>query len=286
MFGVDDIVVAAIASAVVGAAASSAGAAVAADANRRTANSAADKSLAQSKDLAQWQATELPALQLQGMKKAGLSPILAYDNIGSSSVPVLSPVKADSGFGGLSNLGKIFSEIPEKMADVRQKGSSSGYLDNLTEMNNARIQLERQQANAQIRLADSQISLNQARALSEAGVPQKMQKELAYYDALINHLNYDNKQSASVDLGPLGRWGAQVTPGIFGKLLDGFMHSRALSHGLSHASEALPGEASKRQTERDRQEAEKRAKEERDKNTRSVARAAGLRAFWSWLRNK
>lgn len=129
--------------------------------------SAARDQFALDQAMRQWSATEMPSLQMQGLRRAGVNPILAYGNF-SSSVQ-----------GGTYPALGTESE-PNRLQDL---GSTLG---SIVGAHSARRQLKLAETRQEADIAESvsRLRLNEVKADSERDSAALKRSQSAYYDLL------------------------------------------------------------------------------------------------------
>lgn len=111
----------------------------------KNAKESSARQLASSKDFSTWSATQLPSLQVQGLKAAGLNPILAAPNsIGGGAVTLSAPSGYDGG------------------ADSRGGFSASDFHQSLLAKRSAKLDVDAQAIDNVTRLADAESSVSSA----------------------------------------------------------------------------------------------------------------------------
>lgn len=139
--------------------------------NAYAAQQANDTSFSQSRDMAEWQAKELPKLKVQGLRDAGLNPILGYDSLGSASVPVFNAQAGSA--GDFSQIGRILSKLPEvQSADALRKSEiekNNNDILNQAQIVASNIANAGRQTDANVAEAQSRIALNNARTMETLG---------------------------------------------------------------------------------------------------------------------
>lgn len=118
--------------------------------NKNAAYDAFKNQLYGSKELARFQAEELPSLQMAGYKRAGINPIVAYGGLGSSSMPSMSVSAARQ---EAPDFGAVFSRATARRElDLRE----------------SLVEQEQERAD---RLADAKIAdMKEARRIQELGI--------------------------------------------------------------------------------------------------------------------
>lgn len=112
----------------------------------RNAKESSARQLASSKDFSTWSATQLPSLQVQGLKAAGLNPILAAPNsIGGGAQTLSAPSGYDGG------------------ADSRNGFSASDFQKSVLAKRSAKLDVDAQAIDNVSRLADAESAISSAR---------------------------------------------------------------------------------------------------------------------------
>lgn len=138
--------------------------------NARAAENMADDNIGRSKDLGIWQARELPKLQVEGLRAAGINPLYAYGNIGSASAPL---VHNDAPRYDYSGIGRALSDLPERASALATAQTQREVLSSQVDRNLA-----------DVRESDSRIALNKAHMYDTLGLSKRQIAEIARLEAL------------------------------------------------------------------------------------------------------
>lgn len=124
--------------------------------NERSSLALMDAQSALNRENYAWQLEEGPSMQVKGLEKAGINPILAYASGGSPSAGSVAPVSAPVSNGGKSGsiadimslfswvtaACKVFSDIQNTQADTKLKNSQIAVNSTVPLLNSAKAQRE------------------------------------------------------------------------------------------------------------------------------------------------